>query len=308
MIRLFLGATILLVGSGVGFAADFNTAFAQQAPVDKPQGLLAGGIVSIYGGYLGYEQGQVDISDQDQGNAGARGSYSLPLSSRISAQFDLLGEVNVTGSGDDDDLTRGDYMGAVHLDMRDPSSYLFGIFAGGGQSFDDGDNDDDSIPFWFVGLEGQKYINNLTLGGQLGYLDSDDNYDETISNALFVRAAAGYYFGENTKLSGDLAFLRGDRVNGSSSRRGTMDVISWGARLDHFSSKLPVGLSLSYNGFDYEGDRESDESDAPFVHEVRIGASLLLGTGSLMENDRRAAGAELPPINRWISTSANEIE
>lgn len=308
MIRLFLSSAILLAGGGIGLAADFNTAFGEKAPVDAPEGLLAGGILSIYGGYLGYEDGQIDISDQDQGIAGAKGSYSLPLSSRVSAQFDLLGEVNVTGSGGDNDLTLGDYMGAVHLDMRDPSSYLFGIFAGGGQSFDDGDNDGDSIPFWFAGLEGQKYINDLTLGGQLGYLGSEENNDETISNAWFVRAAAGYYFGENTKLSGDLAFLRGDRVNGSSSGRGTMDVISWGARVDHFSSDLPVGLSISYNGFDYEGDRDSDESDAPVVHEVRIGASLLLGPRSLMENDRRAAGADLPLINRWISTAANEID
>ena len=173
----------------------------------------------------------MDIRDQDQGIVGARGSYSLPLSSRVSAQFDLIGEVNATGSDDDNDLTRGDYMGAVHLNMRDPSSYLFGAFAGGGQSFDDGDNDDDSIPFWFVGLEGQKYFGNLSLGTQIGYVDSDENNNESISNAWFARATAGYYFSENTKLSGDLAFFTGDRRNGNP--KGTMDVISWGARLDH---------------------------------------------------------------------------
>ncbi|MEH6727576.1 MAG: hypothetical protein V7703_15575 [Hyphomicrobiales bacterium] len=207
---------------------------------------------------------------------------------------------------DDGDLTRGDYMGAVHLDMRDPTSYLLGAFAGGGQSFDDGDNDDDPIPFWFVGLEGQKYFGNVTLGSQVGYVDSDENNDESISKAWFARATAGYYFDEDTKLSGDFAFFTGDRKNGNP--KGTMDVLSWGARLDHFSSEFPVGVFLAYNGFDYEGDRASDESDAPVVHEVRIGASLMLGASSLMDNDRRAAGADLAPINRWISTSANEIE
>lgn len=306
MKRLFFAATLLLTANGTGFAADFNTAFAEEPPANAPEGLLAGGILSIYGGYLAYEKDEVDIGDQDQGIVGARGAYSLPLSSMFSAQFDLIGEANITGSDDDNDLTLGDYMGAIHIDARDPSSYLFGVFGGGGQSFDNGDNDGDSIPFWFAGIEGQKYFNNLTLGGQIGYVDSDDNYDETISNAWFARAATSYYIGYDTKLSGDVAFFTGDRANGNSS--GSMDVISWGARLDHFFPEFPVGLMVAYNGFDYEGDAASNESDAPVVHEFRIGASLLFGAGSIMENDRRAAGADLPAINRWISTSANEIE
>lgn len=101
MKQLFFAATIRLAGSGNGFAADFNTAFGEETPVGPPGGLLAGGIASIYAGYLGYEQGQVDISDPDQGIVGARGAYSLPLTSRFSAQFDLLGEVNVIGSNGD---------------------------------------------------------------------------------------------------------------------------------------------------------------------------------------------------------------
>jgi hypothetical protein len=306
MIRTVLTTALLLTGSGIGFAADFDKAFGGHAADDMPQGLLSGGVFSVYGGILGYEHDQVDIDDETQGIIGARGAYALPINSRISAQFDLIGELNATGSDDDGDLTRGDYMGAAHLNMRDPDAYLFGAFAGAGQSFDDGDNDDDPVGFWFVGVEGQKYLGKLTLGSQIGYVGSDENNNESIDDAWFARATAGYYFTENTKLSGDFAFFTGERRNGNP--KGTMDVLSWGARVDHFSSEYPVGMFLAYNGFDYEGDRASDESDAPVVHEVRIGASLMLGASSLMENDRRGAGADLAPINRWISTSANEID
>jgi len=305
MRQFFLAGAVLFAAGSTGFAADFNAAF--EPPAAGPAvGLVAGGIGSLYVGYLGYEGDEIDIDRQDQGIVGARAAYSLPLGSRFSAQFDLIGEVNVVGDDQDNDLTLGDYMGAVHIDARDPASYLFGAFLGAGQSFDDGDNEGDAIPFWFAGLEGQTYLGNLTLGGQLGYLDSEENNDESISSAWFARLVAAHYFKESTKLSGELAFLTGDRANGNPT--GSMDVLSWGARLDHFFPNFPAGLMLAYNGFDYEGDEASDESDAPIVHEVRIGVTFLLGTGSLIENDRRAAGADLPPINRWISTSANEIE
>ena len=47
MKQMFFAATVLLAASGTGFAADFNTAFSQDATVDAPQGLLAGGILNI---------------------------------------------------------------------------------------------------------------------------------------------------------------------------------------------------------------------------------------------------------------------
>ena len=39
-----------------------------------------------------------------------------------------------------------------------------------------------------------------------------------------------------------------------------------------------------------------------------ISFDILLGSNTLIDNDRRAVALDLSPINRWVSTSANEIE
>jgi hypothetical protein len=301
MRRIPIALAMILASAGFARAADFSTAFGE----NDGAGLHAGSIGSLYLGYLGYDPDNVDIDAPDQGIVGGRFAYAHPLTETFSAQFDLLGEVNFTGSPDDDnDLTLGDYMAAVHIDSRDPSSYLLGAFGGGGQSFDNGDNGD-PIPYWFAGAEAQIYHGNGTLGAQIGYLDSDDNYLESIYDAVFARLAASVYFGERTKLTGELSYLHGSRPNVIADSGGIVDIAGWGMQFDHQIADSPFHLMLAYDGFDFN---TTEESDAPWVHEARIGVTVLFGSSDLMDNDRRAAGADLPPINRWISTSANEIE
>jgi hypothetical protein len=118
-----------------------------------------------------------------------------------------------------------------------------------------------------------------------------------------------YYPAPNTKISGELSFLSGDRPNNVPGGPGELEVLGWGAKLQHMFDTpimpMPAGISLAYNGYDYDA---TFESDSPLVHEFRIGFDVIFGSPSLIDNDRRAAGLDLPQINRWISTSTNEIK
>jgi hypothetical protein len=275
---------------------------------EQDTSLLMGGIASVYVGHINYESDEVDISDPQTQIIGARGAVSIPFMDRFSIQIDALGEHTLDKTGDNDQ-TIGDLTFAGHASYRDPSMYLVGLFGGGGWSFDNGDDDDGAIPFYFIGAEAQVYWKNFTAYGQAGYLDGEDFYLEVVEKAWFGRAVASYYFTPNTKLSGEINYVSGDRLNETPGGPGELDVVGWGAKLQHMFDtpflSSPAGISLAYNGYNYKA---TDESDSPDVHEIRIGFDIVFGAPSLIDNDRRAAGLDLPPINRWVSTSANEIE
>ncbi len=265
-----------------------------------------GGVASIYFGHLDYESDEVDIPDPQTQIIGGRGAVSIPFMDVFSVQLDLLGEHTLDKTGDNDQ-TIGDLTAAAHLSYRDPSMFLVGLFGGGGLSEDNGDDEED-ITFFFAGAEAQGYWDNFTAYGQVGYLDGEEFYQEIPENAWFGRGVLSYYYMSNTKISGELSFLSGDRPNGAGGN-GELEVFGWGAKVQHlFDVPVlpgPAGISVAYNGYNYDA---TNESDSPDVHEFRIGFDFLFGSPSLIDNDRRAAGLDLAPINRWISTSTNEIE
>jgi hypothetical protein len=275
---------------------------------ERNMSLLKGGIASIYVGHIDYESGEVDISDTQTQIIGGRGAISIPFMDNFSIQIDALGEHTLDRTGDGDQ-TIADLTFAGHVSYRDPSMYLVGLFGGGGRSFDNGDDDDGEIPFYFIGAEAQAYWNDFTAYAQAGYLDGEDFYLENVEDAWFGRGVISYYYMQNTKIAGEISFVSGDRRNNTPGGPGDLEVFGWGAKIQHmFDTPVlssPAGISLAYNGYNYKA---TDESDSPDVHEFRIGFDFVFGSPSLIDNDRRAAGLDLPPINRWVSTSTNEIE
>lgn len=293
---LALAAAILAVTPALG--ADFEQKWEQTGA------LHAGGFAAVQLGYLMFDPDNVDIDRPNRFTAGGLGSYAAPLSDRASVQFDALGEVTINPEDDSDETLFEGTLGA-HINWRDPASHLFGAFGGGGISVDGGDNDGPSIPFVFAGIEGQAYFGRATLQGQVGFLDGDDAWLETIENAAFARVVGRYYLSDATRLSAELSYLHGGRPNNDPESGGVIDIFGWGARVDHLFGSHGFALNLAYNGYDY---RPTEETDAPWVHEFRVGLTKYFGSPSIMANDRSAAGLDLPPVARWISTSTNEIE
>jgi hypothetical protein len=271
---------------------------------DNVAGLHAGGIGSLYLAYLMFDPENVDIDQPQRFNGGAAGAYAMPISDNASIQVDAAADIALQREGDSDQTMLEGTI-AVHLSWRDPSSHLLGAFGGGGLSIDDGDNLGEPIPFYFAGLEGQAYFDRATLQGQVGFLDGDDNWLETIENAYFARAVAHYYVTDRTKLSAEASYLHGGRPNNVPDSGGVIDIYGWGARLDHLFADHGFGMFASYNGYDF---RPTEESDHPWVHEFRVGLVKYFGSPSILDNDRYAAGLDLPPASRWISIATNEIE
>ncbi|SFK20336.1 hypothetical protein SAMN04488518_1038 [Pseudovibrio ascidiaceicola] len=282
---------------------------AQEAShqTEAPLELNAGGFVGVNVGRTYLESDQVDTKDHQPETLGFYGSYAIPLFQHFSLQVDGDIEYYQFDTKDGDNTLR-DGLGAVHFAYKDPQQGLFGVFAGGGATVDGGD-DTSNKTFQFIGLEGQYYLQDITLFSQAGFLDGDDDQYETIDNGLFARGGASYYFTPNTKLTGSLSYVTGDRYNRpgpSDARDGEVNIFSWGAEFKQSFTALPVGLSASYNGHDFQ--IKGDESDEPTVHEFRFGAFFQFGTTTLQENDRTAAGSDLPELKRWISLSTNEVD
>jgi hypothetical protein len=283
-----------LLAGGPAVAADFDEVVG---------GLHAGSVGSIHLGYLMFDPDNVDVDVPNWPVAGARWSHSRPMSADTSVQFDIATEFPLVRQGDGDQ-TMFELVGAAHWSKRDPSSHLWGFFGGTGFVLDDGDNGS-AMPFYLLGAEGQAYFGNSTLYGQAGLLDGKDFWLETIENGFFGRVVAIHYLSPNTKLSGELSLVHGGRPNNDPTSGGIINIFGWGARLDYVPEGHSFGVSLIYNGFDYQ---PTEESDAPWVHEIRVALVKYFGSGSIMENDRHAAGLDLPPVSRWFATSNNEIE
>ncbi|KZK83725.1 hypothetical protein PsW64_01891 [Pseudovibrio sp. W64] len=282
---------------------------AQEAnhQTEAPRELNAGGFVGVNVGRSFFEADQIDTKDQEPNTLGFYGSYALPLFQQFSLQVDGDLEYYQFDTKDGDNTLR-DGLGAVHFAYKDPQQGLFGVFGGGGVTVDGGD-DTSTKTFQFIGVEGQYYLQDITLFSQAGFLDGDDDQNETIDNGLFARGGASYYFTPNTKLTGSLSYVSGDRYNHPNpreARNGEVNIFSWGAEFKQSFTALPVGLSASYNGHDFQ--IKGDESDEPVIHEFRFGAFFQFGTTTLQENDRTAAGSDLPQLKRWISLSTNEVD
>lgn len=290
-----------LVLGGAAHAADVG--------MGAPNSLFRASVIAVYGGGVFYDPDNVDTDETNVPVLGARFSTSLPIAQMWSLQFDFTGEAALGIAADNDppdtdDSTLGEITGAAHLDYRDPESYLLGVFGGAGLSYDNGDNPSGAIPYYFAGLEGQAYFGDITVAGQVGYLGSSDDWYETVDPGVFGRAAVYRYFGEATKIGVEASILHGTRPNGAGGD-GKLTTYGWGASVKHQFANMPFAVTGAYNGYSYNA---TNESDSPYVNEFRIGLEFQLGAAGLKTQDRYGVAADLPPVGRWISTSANEIE
>lgn len=252
-------------------------------------------------GSFQFEEDEIDSDDFAPMHAGFALSFGGQSAAGLSGSFDFLAE-NIMSEATDGDTTIQTLMAGGHLGWAMSDSLTVGGFAGAGQTMDNGDNDDGPVPFSFAGVEANYLANAATYYGQFGIVRSSDSWGETIQNAKFVRAGAWFAVAENMSLGFELSRVFGERWNDPvSNPDGTIDMRAGAILFEAQSKSLPLSYWASLDAYDYE---MTDESDDPWVKELRIGVTYRFGSGA----SRQPASAGLPRINRWIATSANEIE
>ncbi len=123
--------------------------------------------------------GYVDTRGGDGGRVHVLGSVAGPIGCQLGYQIDA-------GIGDFAGSTAGGIAG--HLFLRDPTSHLFGVY---GQWGAVGSND-----VWRIGVEGEKYLGNVSLEGLFGYEDTD-----RAKGDVFIALDAAYYSTEDLRLN-----------------------------------------------------------------------------------------------------------
>lgn len=160
---------------------------------------------------------------------------------------------------DDEFSSENAFGGNVHLFTRN-DSWAVGGFAGASNT--------DSTSAYNLGVEGAKYLDNLTLAGALAYGSSDD----LGVDAWGVGGEARYFVTDNFRLNAGLGWA--DAEDDS--------VLSLGLGGEYQLSSTPFSVHYAYNHFKFDqADIETDQ--------FTIGMRVSFGGQSLKGRDRSGA-------------------
>jgi hypothetical protein len=227
---------------------------------------LAAPGVAAANGYVGLDYNTVD-SDAG-GDADAVGvSGSVVLSPNVALD---------AGYADGDDASAYGVTG--HL-FTNNSQYLVGGFLG--VSGGDSDVGDDSTA-WGGGVEGQYYMNNVTLAAALGYSTNDDSDVDVWG----LNGEARYFISENFRIEGGLGWFSAEADGGFED-----NALSLGVGGEYQFAAAPVSIGLGYTNVQF------DELDFD-VDTISATVRYNFGGGSLLDRDRSGGGlAGLSGVN-----------
>jgi hypothetical protein len=230
------------------------------------------------------------LFDDSFASISGESKLNVAFSNNINLQLDFGGVASFADSnGFNLDRDAG-VQGAAHVYYRN-DKYAVGLVGGVGVSsgvtlgFADS-----SADYYFVGAEGQYYLNNITLGLNAGYLDSStDSFggsdDIFLSDAWYVGGEVRYYANEKTTVSANLGYISGEAFSGGLD----VDTLHWGAKVEYKpEAKEPLSLWVAYEGrsTDAESNFGGPSVDKD-THTIKIGVTFSFGAdGTKMEQDR----------------------
>jgi opacity protein-like surface antigen len=324
-LALLTSAALLSLGA----ASSVKAADAYQEQLQR----VISGNVDIYGGYAWIkdvgEGGNSQCVDSTEpcswGLAGGSARVDVPFSEALSLQIDLIADWNFSYPDDPDDMTNidntpaGGMLGGGHLNYRS-DVYLLGVFGAAGKAYiDDSDSTGHSSGLWAGGIEGQWYMDHITLYAQGGFMDSKESDDsEGLSNVLFVRGEGRYFFSEHSRFMLSAGYANGDNEANDGNFADEVDLVTWGARFDQqvhdWGNDGNMSLFAEYQGlWAEETETEYDccpssiiteATDALVDHRFMVGVSFALNQQSLMSTDRSGATLNLPNFSQWYGAAA----
>ncbi|MCR9237787.1 MAG: hypothetical protein NXI17_14055 [Alphaproteobacteria bacterium] len=264
----------------------------------------------VYFGEIEARLGGIWIDGFDEGIdeemlfGGAALRVGKVIDNRWVIQGDIFGELT-------DSNHRNSYAyglgGAVHVAKRS-DTHLLGIFGGYLHTDQDTPDDSETSGRVFAGVEAQRYYDQTTLYGQLGWIDgqwgSDDDGYDSLSNAVFARAMVRYFVNPATRLDLSAAAFYGqmdddfsDEVKGGSLTAGIEHQI-------HDSDfSIFSGYEIGYYNQNEDGHDELVEQTVWAGLKYRFGVD-----GTLKQQDRDRPSLDLPPLLRWMAQTAGPLD
>ena len=289
--RLFLSTAIAGFVATPALSADVGT------PVDNS--LLFSALLGVSAGiqHASIDEGEPELDEGIELTIAGHGHVSIPLGEAFSAQLDSQGELYDRSTPDTLDPQAAHMFGG-HLSWRDPEAGLLGIFAGAGIGYvkeDGGDDDGDGIGV-VAGIEGQIYLDNVTLYAQAGWgnIQVDSDPDEGFDDGLFVRGVTRYFVSENFLLQVEGSYGWVDEYTNGDQ---TGEIWNWGALGKiGLSDLMPIYGTLEYRGGFYGVHGGGAGAQSAFENVLLIGLDFAFGAPSLFDNDRRGATLDMPML------------
>lgn len=318
MARLFqvvsISAAVLLLGTAV-----------QAAGVSDQHRSTA--VVGGYGGYLNsdltnsginqsFPNEDVPILDAEAFLAGIDAYWNGWHGDRFATQLDFNGQVTSALAYDPEEPTYGQWVnGAVHVAYRNPELFAVGAF-GAAQRAATGP---DALGMALAGVEGQAYLDNLTIYLQGGVAftspaEPDFNNYRDYGTFAFVRGVLRYFLTDNLKLSAEGTYGEGEIGYYTFSGQNGDDPV-------HDGAVVPGRLAIARLGVDYR----PDDGDASFFaayeasylsqswdgvtrsslnQRVLAGIKVDFGAETLKSRDREGVTWDVPNVVGAIGQSA----
>ena len=193
----------------------------------------------------------------------------------------------------------------AHVSARDPRHGLVGGFAGFGDMTSWGGQYE--TPFFFGGLEGQLYLNNLTFYAQAGdaiQLNNNLTYIgyPTSFNVWFAQAMGRFFVSPNTKLEAGVGYFEGNAwgIDNSVYPRDDIQALTYEAEVEHRFAGMPLSVFARASGF----TDPSLGANGLSTFTVAAGLRIRFGRGTLLDDDRSGTTLTLPDFQtinwaRW---------
>jgi hypothetical protein len=283
MKKMFLASSVALFAfAGPASAADY----------EREMGLIVSGVVDSWAGVQFIDDG---IEDDTVFTNGGEGLLSLPLGENLSIQTDVKYEYNTNATKSPSDIDvfgpRFSYQFATHGSWRDPSRGLFGAFGGMGSN-------DSSLGFGgsfrqdyrFVGGEAQFYIDNITLYGQGGYVETSNDLFG-LDDGFFARGVVRYFPTSDSRIQLEGTYINMDYITAAF---GDMEAFSVKARYDFTLTGMPIigdtPIYIGYRGTFRDNCAFTEDLDD---HTIMVGTSYSF-SGDRLTVDRQGATLDTP--------------
>jgi hypothetical protein len=177
--------------------------------------------------------------------------------------------------------------GALHGFYRDPDNFLLGGFVQIGKSSDDHGAWEFVVARQLAGIEGQVFLDQLTLYGQVGlqHLDFESWSEE--QNGWFATAEARYFITEDLKVSAHVG-LSQTRWIGYDTGHNT---VNFGIGAEYKITDMPISV---FGAYDFTSTTDTYFPYTIDSHRLTVGLKFNLGEDTLQARDRN--GVSLKPV------------